>query len=127
MSKLIDLFGGYDEAKHFLKNDEMLNLIGKTMYKDTFIIYDRLNIALLNYRIDNNIFEVCDYVFITQKVWGEEPWDDMCYIFSINPDSPLPYHIVGADGVDISIGFTTKSAFRHATLNEIRNRKKDEH
>lgn len=60
-------------------------------------------------------FKRGDLVIITAKVWGQEPWGDLCYIFSIAPNS---YHIVGCDR-DISVGFDNTDSFRHATPEEI--------
>lgn len=59
------------------------------------------------------IFEVGDKVIIVQKVWGEDPWDDLCYVFNAET-----HHIVGV-GIDISVGFGSSNAYRHATPEEI--------
>ena len=70
--------------------------------------------AALEYRRQHNIFEVGDKVIIVQKVWGEDPWDDLCYVFNAKT-----HHIVGV-GIDISVGFGSSQAYRHATDAEIK-------
>ena len=72
------------------------------------------NKANLEYRRQHNIFEVGDKVIIVQKVWGEDPWDDLCYVFNAKT-----HHIVGV-GIDISVGFGSSQAYRHATDAEIK-------
>lgn len=100
---LIEQLGGYERAKYFKENVAMT---GKKR--------DSLEAELLGYRRQHNIFEVGDKVIIVQKVWGEDPWDDLCYVFNAKT-----HHIVGV-GIDISVGFGSSQAYRHATDAEIK-------
>lgn len=96
---LIERLGGYEAAK----------AEGEKWGFDDF-----LNNQLLSYRRQHNIFEVGDKVIITQNIWGEPPPDNLCYVFN-NKD----HHIVGV-GIDISVGFGSSSAYRHATDEEMK-------
>ena len=98
---LIEQLGGYEKAKSKLRDNGSLHA-------------ERLKKALLEYRRQYNIFEVGDKVIIVQKVWGEDPWDDLCYVFNAKT-----HHIVGV-GIDISVGFGSSQAYRHATDAEIK-------
>ena len=104
---LIEQLGGYERAKHEF---EMIKEM-KPIYPGEIETNDRL---LLEYRRQHNIFEVGDKVIIVQKVWGEDPWDDLCYVFNAKT-----HHIVGV-GIDISVGFGSSQAYRHATDAEIK-------
>ena len=104
---LIEQLGGYERAKHEF---EMIKEM-KPIYPGEIETNDRL---LLEYRRQHNIFEVGDKVIIGQKVWGEDPWDDLCYVFNAKT-----HHIVGV-GIDISVGFGSSQAYRHATDAEIK-------
>ena len=104
---LIEQLGGYERAKHEF---EMIKEM-KPIYPGEIETNDRL---LLQYRRQHNIFEVGDKVIIVQKVWGEDPWDDLCYVFNAKT-----HHIVGV-GIDISVGFGSSQAYRHATDAEIK-------
>ena len=104
---LIELLGGYERAKHEF---EMIKEM-KPVYPGEIETNDRL---LLEYRRQHNIFEARDKVIIVQKVWGEDPWDDLCYVFNAKT-----HHIVGV-GIDISVGFGSSQAYRHATDAEIK-------
>lgn len=111
---IIERFGSYAIAKEFYIDQDLRG-------NHTVIIRRKL----LEYRREHNMYEKGDYVIITQNVWGEPPPDELCYVFSANPNELMPdYHIVGVD-VDISIGFNTTDAFRHATDNEIKNKRRD--
>ena len=100
---LIEQLGGYEKAK------VILQAVGHE--------HDAM---LLEYRRQHNIFEVGDKVIIVQKVWGEDPWDDLCYVFNAKT-----HHIVGV-GIDISVGFGSSQAYRHATDAEIKAGKRME-
>lgn len=104
---LIEQLGGYERAKHEFEMIKEMKLI----YPGEIETNDRL---LLEYRRQHNIFEVGDKVIIVQKVWGEDPWDDLCYVFNAKT-----HHIVGV-GIDISVGFGSSQAYRHATDAEIK-------
>ena len=101
---LIERLGGYENAKERGKRENVLD--------DHDFNY--IQKALLQHRRQHNIFEVGDKVIIVQKVWGEDPWDDLCYVFNAKT-----HHIVGV-GIDISVGFGSSSAYRHATDEEIK-------
>ena len=101
---LIERLGGYERAKIIQGSREMGGLPYDLDLED----------ALLQYRRQHNIFEVGDKVIIVQKVWGEDPWDDLCYVFNAKT-----HHIVGV-GIDISVGFESSQAYRHATDAEIK-------
>ena len=101
---LIEQLGGYERAKIIQGSREMGGLPYDLDLED----------ALLQYRRQHNIFEVGDKVIITQNIWGEPPPDNLCYVFN-NKD----HHIVGV-GIDISVGFGSSSAYRHATDEEIK-------
>ena len=98
---LIEQLGGYEAAKNQAKDKSIGFLVD-------------INNELLEYRRQHNIFEVEDKVIIVQKVWGEDPWDDLCYVFNAKT-----HHIVGV-GIDISVGFGSSQAYRHATDEEIK-------
>ena len=98
---LIEQLGGYEAAKNQAKDKSIGFLVD-------------INNELLEYRRKHNIFEVGDKVIIVQKVWGEDPWDDLCYVFNAKT-----HHIVGV-GIDISVGFGSSQAYRHATDAEIK-------
>ena len=100
---LIEQLGGYEKAKEWYKDQDLRgnHTVG-------------IRHALLEYRRQHNIFEVGDKVIIVQKVWGEDPWDDLCYVFNAKT-----HHIVGV-GIDISVGFGSSQAYRHATDAEIK-------
>ena len=98
---LIEQLGGYEAAKNQAKDKSIGFLVD-------------INNELLEYRRQHNIFEVGDKVIIVQKVWGEDPWDDLCYVFNAKT-----HHIVGV-GIDISVGFGSSQAYRHATDAEIK-------
>ena len=100
---LIEQLGGYEKAKEWYKDQDLRG--NHTV---------RIRHALLEYRRQHNIFEVGDKVIIVQKVWGEDPWDDLCYVFNAKT-----HHIVGV-GIDISVGFGSSQAYRHATDAEIK-------
>ena len=112
---LIEKCGSYDAAKakqqelSKIAADPQLLLVGKIIKE-----IGEIEIALLEYRRQHNIFEVGDKVIIVQKVWGEDPWDDLCYVFNAKT-----HHIVGV-GIDISVGFGSSQAYRHATDAEIK-------
>jgi hypothetical protein len=100
---LIEQLGGY----------EYLNGFYKRAVAHGFTLTE-IKEELLKYRRQHNIFEVGDKVIITQNIWGEPPPDNLCYVFN-NKD----HHIVGV-GIDISVGFGSSSAYRHATDAEIK-------
>ena len=100
---LIEQLGGY----------EYLNGFYKRAVAHGFTLTE-IKEELLKYRRKHNIFEVGDKVIIVQKVWGEDPWDDLCYVFNAKT-----HHIVGV-GIDISVGFGSSQAYRHATDAEIK-------
>ena len=112
---LIEKYGSYDAAKakqqelSKIAADPQLLLVGKIIKE-----IGEIEIALLEYRRQHNIFEARDKVIIVQKVWGEDPWDDLCYVFNAKT-----HHIVGV-GIDISVGFGSSQAYRHATDAEIK-------
>ena len=101
---LIERLGGYENAKERGKRENVLD--------DHDFNY--IQKALLQHRRVHGIFEVEDKVIIVQKVWGEDPWDDLCYVFNAKT-----HHIVGV-GIDISVGFGSSQAYRHATDAEIK-------
>ena len=100
---LIEQLGGY----------EYLNGFYKRAVAHGFTLTE-IKEELLKYRRQHNIFEVGDKVIITQNIWGAPPPDNLCYVFN-NKD----HHIVGV-GIDISVGFGSSSAYRHATDEEIK-------
>lgn len=106
---LIEQLGGYEKAKRELELKEQNSVLQCCSAVTAEMIRD----ALLEYRRQHNIFEVGDKVIITQKIWGQDPWDDLCYVFNAET-----HHIVGI-GVDISVGFGSSNAYRHATPKEI--------
>ena len=110
---LIERLGGYERAKDGLHR---LKLEKKDLltYGDLVVVESEIDAALIEYRRQHNIFEVGDKVIIVQKVWGEDPWDDLCYVFNAKT-----HHIVGV-GIDISVGFGSSQAYRHATDEEIK-------
>ena len=107
---LIEQLGGYEKAKRELQLKEKNSVLQCCIAVTAEMIRDEL----LKYRRQHNIFEVGDKVIIVQKVWGEDPWDDLCYVFNAKT-----HHIVGV-GIDISVGFGSSQAYRHATDAEIK-------
>lgn len=97
---------GYEEAKK--QFDELKK--HKELYSGEFAKNDAM---LLDHRRQHGIFEKGDKVIITQYIWGEPPYPELCYVF--NPET---HHIVGCS-VDISVGFGSSKAYRHATPEEI--------
>ena len=108
---LIEQLGGYEKTKDH--RDYLIDF-GKEFNRPNKYEVNKINNALLEYRRQYNIFEVGDKVIITQNIWGEPPPDNLCYVFN-NKD----HHIVGV-GIDISVGFGSSSAYRHATDEEIK-------
>ena len=108
---LIERLGGYEKTKDH--RDYLIDF-GNEFNRPNKYEVNKINNALLEYRSKHNIFEVRDKVIIVQKVWGEDPWDDLCYVFNAKT-----HHIVGV-GIDISVGFGSSQAYRHATDEEIK-------
>lgn len=100
---IIEQLGGYESAKRFANGE----------CSDGFDVQS-LRDELLKYRREHNIFEAGDKVIVVQKIWGQDPWDELCYVFNAET-----HHIVGV-GVDISVGFGSSKAYRHATDEEIK-------